>query len=129
MASLPSTKRIGSLDLRALLQGQAAREIKMGQPRELTCWTRTSITHGMQLHHADRTGLHPFARLPAPGEASLADGFPDEFIKKPSNEPCGVENVIKAAQQVVHNVFVVPTNSTHQGALLRQKYHWRSMTL
>lgn len=99
--SLPSTKRIGSLDLRALLQAQTAREIKMGQPRELACWTRTSITHGLQTHYADRSGLHPFACMPAPGEASLADGYPNEFTRKPQgNEPCGVETIINAAQQV-----------------------------
>lgn len=109
--SLPSTKRIGCLDLRALLQAQTAKtEIKMGQPRELTCWTRTSIAHGMQVHHADRSGLHPFACLPAPGEASLADGYPEDFIKKPSNgEPCGVETIIKAAQQVCAQLPAVHT--------------------
>ncbi len=97
---MASTKRLGSLDLRALLQTQAAQEVYMGQPRELTCWSRTSIREGMEYMFKDRAGLHPFVGLPVPGQANLMDGFPEAFVRKPSNEPTGVESIVRAVQQV-----------------------------
>lgn len=72
----------------------------MGQPRELTCWSRTSIRQGMQYMYNDRAGLHPFVGLPPAGEANLLDGFPEAFERKPTDEPTGVESIVRAIQQV-----------------------------
>lgn len=91
----------GRFDVRHWFQKQERKPttVRMGQPRELTCWTRASVTDAsrpMEYQHKDRSGLLAFCVPQLP--ASLGEGYPDAFVQKPSDDHSGVETVLEAAQ-------------------------------
>ncbi|KAK9828456.1 hypothetical protein WJX72_000086 [[Myrmecia] bisecta] len=78
-------------------QGPVPGELHVSQPRQVTCWTKSSAQDGGKITFEDRSGLLPFQAVQLP--ANLNDGYPDLYTRKPADKASGVEPVIQAVLQ------------------------------
>lgn len=90
------------LDVRQWLErdaqhaGQTTRVVK---PRQLGCWTKTSVTENGAYVYGSTAGLHDFCQPSLPYD--LNEGYPDSFIRKPEAESTPVEVIMRAALAVM----------------------------
>eukprot|EP00873_Tetraselmis_striata_P020958 jgi/Tetstr1/441222/TSEL_029478.t1 len=75
-------------------KGRRPRAPHVTQPRQMACWTKSSVLEGNQLRYGDTSGLLRFKMPKLP--ADLNGGFPEAFIEKRADEHSPVEQVAGA---------------------------------